>query len=187
MNTLTQNIKDRALHKLKAQYEHIVALMNIYKQYTNQDQKDATIRSIGTIIFDIHHTVLNTNLWSDRLINDVNAKLIDGIRFSKIIKTPEHFIGRNKAAHTLCTMFDTITFDEFCKFVLDYCSYHRVTSEENSKLVKILKESKHWIEAYEKATIELYEINIIRDGNRITRVQKVRRVESDELKQRFKY
>jgi hypothetical protein len=200
MNRLYDNMTPKTKLKLELQYSNALGQLSQYKEEISKREPDthSIIRStfarqLGNLIFDIRNNVLETDLYSERLIDLLNKGLEEGQLFSKLKSKHakiEHFYGRSAAAEKLLDLYiyTPPTFEEFCSFVIDYGSYHRTTGQENQDVKQAFnKGAENWIEAYEDSRIKLFEVEFIYDGNRVVRIDKKRRVIKEELKERFKY
>src|SRR6056297_2687415 len=200
MNRLYENMTEKTQTRLKVQYEMSLALLNVYRSIVSHDNssipadwtsKSTIYRQMGNMIFDIRNSVLETNLYSEKLIDLINKKLKSKELFSKLKSKHakiEHFYGRSSAAEKFFLEYyiKDPTFNEFCNFVISYGSYHRTTGDENQKVkIAFLKGVKNWIDAYDQVEVKLFEIKLLQDGNKVVRVDKVREVKKEELADSF--
>lgn len=200
MNKLYDNMTPKTQLKLELQYSNALGQLYQYKEELNKRDysthsiiKSTFARQLGNLIFDIRNNVLETDLYSERLIDLLNKSLKEGQLFSKLkskYAKIEHFYGRSAAAEKFLDLYfyTPPTFKEFCEFIIDYGSYHRTTGQENQFFKQAFnKGAKNWIEAYDSANTNLYEVEFIYDGNKVVRIDKKKKITKEELKEKFNY
>lgn len=144
---MASSFTEKDFDKIMVLYQHLVHTSPLYQSMT-PSQVNYVARIIGNSVHDL------TKIWSGYISNDA-LKLMLSDNEQKI--THDHYLSRLQSGKQIVQYFNNnpIPFDEFLNLIFEACFVHKITKQENSRLIQLQNSGIEWTTSYIQAKIDL--------------------------------
>lgn len=144
---VASSFSQRDFDKIYVLYQHLTNTSHLYVNMTPAQLK-CVARIIGNSVHDL------TKIWSGYISQKALKALIEG---NSSIITHDHFLSRLQSGKHVVQLFSkgNIPFDMFCTIMFEACFVHKITKDENNRLIQLQNSGLSWQSCYINAGVDL--------------------------------
>ena len=141
------SFSQRDFDKIYVLYQHLVNTAHLYNQMT-PTQLNCVARIIGNSVHDL------TKIWSGYISSTALRSLIED---NSTYITHDHYLSRLQSGKNIVKRFSEgiIPFDVFINIMFEACYVHKITKDENNKIIQLQNSGMSWQRCYISAGIDL--------------------------------